>query len=901
MKLDLSKDKSVNLRPYTRLEIEAVFDSIGAKITGKVPNEEGWIIIKSPLRKEKNASFGIQLDTGNWIDHGTGHKGNVEEAIKQYYGFDDYEMSAVYSKIRDVVKHYRRNENSTGTRDNFSPSTNIQQSASPEYESNSTATSVPEFWKEDEDYNLIFDAMQRLRLSPDHSVIEQTRKYDGIEHRTLIKYKCGIHYSDGYDHLLMPYSTGAQLYRRDAQFNRVIKNLPGSKTKLVFFGSETAKGTNRLHLCKSPRETMLLSQFVEDDDCIGICSGENTLLSDNQKHFLLTQINNGCSEIYVYFDCDTDDAKENAYDIAKSIKRIHAETKVIMVNIHEISGGTCKDLADWVRDGKNPAELMSSELDEIPTPKISDVEKTYLKETASSINENPGLRAKGAETKKTKPFWVHDRFKNVKINHARFIDMLESHGFIKVYFGDEPVTVRMQENVLSRINQSKINDFVRSYIESLSEEELDSDYPEELREKILNAFFNKFTALTADSNQKMLRGRAPEFLTDQKEKGFLFYKNGVVEVTENSAQMLDYSDLDGVIWNDQIIDREISISPSDASEAVFSKFVDKLAQGNKDREKAIKSSLGYLMHTYKDKPNAKAVILTDEKLIDSVDEAHGGTGKSLLIKSLNFVRQFQYLQGKNFQPSHRFAFQGVHIGDQIILIDDIRPDFDFEGLFNVITDDMAIEQKYKNQISIPFHLSPKIAITTNTAVGGSGNSFNRRQNIVELPDYFDGSRTVDQEFGHTFFDEWDEEEWNRFDNFMISCMQFYLQNGLSDFKKNYEKKKLITETSPESVEFFENEIQFDREYNKKVLYLKFLRLYSLSEFDFKQVRFTKHMKKCGDAHPEVSIVQTGHSGSYLYIEFMSKKRVMDSSMNKEKYSSKNSEKDSDDNLDNIFD
>jgi len=875
MDLDLRNVNAMNYNQLTRLENEAVFESIGTSIAGKNPNEEGWILTKSPFRKDDNPSFGIHLESGHWIDHGTGKKGNIEEAVKLNYGFDDHDMPAVYSKIRDVVQQFRNNEISTGTRSNSTYSSDFQPSALTEYESNSTAKPVPDFWDEQENINLIFTAKNFLKERPDHDVVEQIRDYDGIDFDTLIKYDCGIQDYKGRDFIIMPYPTGAQLYRRDTESKqKVIRNLPGSNVKQSFFGSESVSGTNRLHLCKSPRETMLLSQYVEDEDCIGICSGENTPLSDIQKDFLLTQLKNGCREIFIYFDCDTAQAKANASDIAKNIKRIHPETKVFIVNIHEISDGVCKDLADWVRGGKNLADLMNSKLDEILIPHVSDVEKASLKETTSGIYDKliPQIQcANVAETKKTKAFWVHDKYGKVKIHHKRFIDMLESQGFMKVYFGTEPVTVRMQQNVLSEINQSKINDFVRSHIESLSEEDLGNE-PGVLREEILNAFFNRFTALTGDSNQLMLRARAPKFLTDQKERGYLFYKNGVVEVTAKKAQMFKYSDLNGVIWDNQITDREISITPSDASEAVFSEFIKKLAQGNVEREKALKSSLGYLMHTYKDKPNAKAVILTDEKLVDSVDEAHGGTGKSLLIKSLNYVRQFQYLPGKNFQPSHRFAFQGVCIGDQVILMDDVRPDFDFAGLFNVITDDMDIEQKYKNKISIPFNLSPKIAITTNTAIGGTGNSSSRRQNIVELPDYFNGSRTVDQEFGHTFYDEWDEKEWNRFDNFMISCMQFYLQNGLSDFKKNYEKKKLIIETSPEIVEFFETEIQFDHEYDKKKLYREFLDTFSFSELNFKQARFTDHIKKCGDLHPDVA-VRERRSGYTRYIEFVSENRV----------------------------
>ena len=48
------------------------------------------------------------------------------------------------------------------------------------------------------------------------------------------------------------------------------------------------------------------------------------------------------------------------------------------------------------------------------------------------------------------------------------------------------------------------------------------------------------------------------------------------------------------------------------------------------------------------------------------------------------------------------------------------------------------------------------------------------------------------EFGHNFFEDWDKEEWNRFDNFMLECLMLYLEEGLVPYKKiNLVKKKIV--------------------------------------------------------------------------------------------------------------
>jgi hypothetical protein len=52
------------------------------------------------------------------------------------------------------------------------------------------------------------------------------------------------------------------------------------------------------------------------------------------------------------------------------------------------------------------------------------------------------------------------------------------------------------------------------------------------------------------------------------------------------------------------------------------------------------------------------------------------------------------------------------------------------------------------------------------------------------------------------FDDWNEEEWARFDSYMINCCQYYLKNGLvsHDFN-NLESRKFIKETSYEFYEW----------------------------------------------------------------------------------------------------
>ena len=133
---------------------------------------------------------------------------------------------------------------------------------------------------------------------------------------------------------------------------------------------------------------------------------------------------------------------------------------------------------------------------------------------------------------------------------------------------------------------------------------------------------------------------------------------------------------------------------------------------------------------------------------------------------------------------------------QVLVFDDVKRNFPFEDLFSIITEGLEIEYKGQGAIKLPVTKSPKIVITTNYTIKGEGGSFDARKFELELSSYFNSKFSPKDKFGHMFFDEWDSDEWSRFDNFMIQCIQYYLVNGLQNQNhKNLEERKYISETS----------------------------------------------------------------------------------------------------------
>ena len=207
----------------------------------------------------------------------------------------------------------------------------------------------------------------------------------------------------------------------------------------------------------------------------------------------------------------------------------------------------------------------------------------------------------------------------------------------------------------------------------------------------------------------------------------------------------------------------------------------------------MESTIGYLLHSYKPASYCPAVILNDEVISDNPE---GGTGKGIFVKSISFIKKMVIIDGKGFSFQKSFPYQRVQVDTQTLVFDDVSKNFDFERLFSVITEGITLEKKNKDEIHIPFESSPKIVITTNYAIKGAGNSFERRKWDLEFKQYYTKSFTPESEFGHMLFTGWSDEEWNNFDNYMIQNLQFYLSSGLSRSEfKNLATRKFIAETS----------------------------------------------------------------------------------------------------------
>lgn len=409
----------------------------------------------------------------------------------------------------------------------------------------------------------------------------------------------------------------------------------------------------------------------------------------------------------------------------------------------------------------------------------------------------------------------------VYIEKSDFIKFLEKEGYRKL--------IQSKDFQLVKIMDKSVVTVVKEHY---------------IREKVKNYLINTGNTMVWDTflNQDYLAKKYTEgidsisidFNYGSENTAVFFYQNGILSITANNCTITPYTEYDNFVWDDQILKRDFIQTSFDNCE--FKQFCWNISGKNENRLKALETTIGYLLHTYKDPSLTKAIILIDENIDLENDKSEGGTGKSLLAESIKNIIPTLRKNGKIIKTNDKFFFADVEPYHKVIVFDDVKANFSFELLYSMITGDMPIEKKYKNPTIMNFKDVPKVLITSNYIVSGTGgNSEKRRKIVFEVNSHYREQPSIIEEFGHRFFDDWNQEEWLKFDNYMMFCVQQYLNYGLIEAESiNEDSNRLIQDTNLHFVEYMncilENPGDNNGEtnntmlrFNKAVLYKNFIK------------------------------------------------------------------------------
>ncbi|RYM34822.1 hypothetical protein ERX46_05455 [Brumimicrobium glaciale] len=347
------------------------------------------------------------------------------------------------------------------------------------------------------------------------------------------------------------------------------------------------------------------------------------------------------------------------------------------------------------------------------------------------------------------------------------------------------ILIRKQRNIIYEISHKEIKDLVSEYLYQLPylEVEINGSTESFSPEAQIELFYRQTNLVLNDSFLEFLKEDKTSIITDTSDSVILFFDNGILEVTESDVNLNSYSSFtDGLVWRESVIDFKLGIK--DVEKCNFSLFINNVCNNDEDRVLALKSALGYLLHSFNRKSGGQMVLLYDES-ITNLDSPQGGTGKGVIANAIATLRETVKMDGKKFKGDNRFDFQDVTVSSRVLWLDDVGKQMDIDRFNSISTDGFNIEKKHQKSILIPPASSPKILICSNIILDCSGTTRKRRQFIIELSNYYSSKITtgieepIVAEHGARFFtDEWDNVEWNRFYWYMIDCAKLYLSKGL---------------------------------------------------------------------------------------------------------------------------
>ncbi|MDE5773994.1 MAG: DUF3854 domain-containing protein [Muribaculaceae bacterium] len=397
----------------------------------------------------------------------------------------------------------------------------------------------------------------------------------------------------------------------------------------------------------------------------------------------------------------------------------------------------------------------------------------------------------------TLKFWnveYNDRNKkDITFDSIAMMKFLSANNYRRVHTEDmavgEYVPAVLDGQILHKTAFTLIKNFLFDYLCKTCKDE-----------SVLNKFLSNMGRYVTPDIVNQLPLIEYEDYNSQSSRQIYPYSNGFVEI---SAEGISDNVVGHVVWEESVIPRTFRRVPifermewrdgyydfkesKDASECEFLQFL-KLSSNFWHRDGRTPdlnqwyrhlynkmSCIGYLLHSFKDMSETKAIVAMDGRMSE-VGKSNGRSGKSLVAAALRRMIPQSVIDGRNLSATDDFVYNDVNLQTRTVVYDDVNVNFNFGRLFAVLTNDMTVNYKGGRRFTIPFERSPKIMITTNHALSSDDDSSRARRVFMAFSDYFNANHSPKNEFGHNFFQDWDERQWTLFDNFMLECLQMYLK------------------------------------------------------------------------------------------------------------------------------
>jgi len=142
----------------------------------------------------------------------------------------------------------------------------------------------------------------------------------------------------------------------------------------------------------------------------------------------------------------------------------------------------------------------------------------------------------------------------IEIDQVALKEFLEKEGFARLKVGKGYIFIRNQNNVISEVTEDDIKDFVIQFVDNLP----DNLTPVITKRDLLGKFMKGNFVYFGKGALSYIKLVEIKFHRDTKDEAFVYYKNGIVKITKDGVEILDYNSLTECIWKKEIHDREFT-------------------------------------------------------------------------------------------------------------------------------------------------------------------------------------------------------------------------------------------------------------------------------------------------------------------------------------------------------
>ena len=579
-------------------------------------------------------------------------------------------------------------------------------------------------------------------------------------------------------------------------------------------------------LCSGERDALNLASLGKRIICL---NSETAHLSIEKYKY----IQGMCKTLYNIPDID-DTGKEMGKRFA--LQFLKAKTILLpeeLKNKKDFRGNPCKDLTDFFRH----YEL--DKFDKLITASLPLM--FWLELPQFDMKGNP----KGIK---------------FEINNVTLYEFLNANGYYRYESKNEEcgyAYINVKNHTVKNINvkeTQEIREFVNRYMKDLH-------FGVPLRNMVYK------TTQLREGSLANIEKQIFDFKDYDKDFQYIFFKNKTWKITKKGIEEYKPDDVNVYVWSDEVIDFNVNkleapfkiTKATDGKfnieifdkEFIFMKFLANTSRiyWKKADEEGLPLTeeesyeetlhlinkiycLGYMLHRYKNPSRPWAPFALDARET-MLGESNGGTGKSIYMKAPTYFMKHITLNGRDRKLTEdRHIFANVDENTDYILIDDADRYFQLHYFLAPLTGNMIVNPKHNKPYEIPFENSPKIGISSNHTPSNLDASVERRLLYVAFSDYYHKKDnkayykkewSPHDEFGKNIYDDFTDEERNKFYNFIATCIKVYLNfDKIDPPMNNIIRRNLRTEMGENfldwATEYFDDKYNLNRYIERSTMF-----------------------------------------------------------------------------------